>query len=127
MASQWDEFRNANFGGDYARDPRRRDLGGDYARERPSYRGRGPKNYRRSDHLIADDVHQTLTDDDALDATNIDVHVDNGEVTLNGMVSNRWAKRYAEDLVARCRGVVDVQNRLRIEPFEDQQIGKASE
>lgn len=79
-----------------------------------SYRGRGPKNYRRADDLIADDIHRMLTDDHDLDATNIDVHVENGEVTLSGTVSSRWAKRHAEDVVAECRGVTDVMNQLKV-------------
>lgn len=104
------------------------DNGGSAARYgEMSYRGRGPKNYQRSDELIADDIHRELTDDHDLDATHIDVSVQNGEVTLTGIVSSRWAKRHAEDVVAECRGVRDVQNRLRIEPIENQTIGKASE
>jgi len=130
MANRYEDERDADLGGYYARDPHPRDFGGDYARERalePSFRGRGPKNYRRSDDLIADDIHRILTDDDELDATNIDVQVENGEVMLTGAVSNRWAKRHAEDLAAECRGVHDVQNRLRVEPVENQTIGKATE
>lgn len=141
MANEWDEMRDADLGGDYARDPHPDDFGGDYARERwwgssgsrggstyremRSFRGRGPKNYHRSDDLIADDIHRLLTDDDDLDATNIDVKVEKGDVTLAGSVSSRWAKRHAEDVVAQCPGVYDVQNRLTLEPTEA--IGKASE
>jgi hypothetical protein len=129
MANRFEEERDADLGGYYARDPHPRDFGGDYARERwwggmgSRYRGRGPKNYRRPDDLIAEDVHRVLTDDDQLDATNIEVKVEDGEVTLSGIVSDRWAKRHAEDIVARCRGVHDVQNRLAVE----ERIGKASE
>lgn len=114
-----DDVRDAGLGGYYARDPRRG--------PEVSYRGRGPKNYRRSDELIADDIHAMLTEDDDLDATDIEVKVENGEVMLSGSVSNRWAKRHAEDLAAECPGVADVQNRLRVARIEDQVIGKASE
>lgn len=105
------------------------DLGGSaaaYANGRPSYRGRGPKNYRRSDERIADEVNEALTEDELLDASEIEVSVENGEVTLNGTVDSRHAKRLAEDLAESCAGVVDVHNRLRITDRETP-IGKASE
>lgn len=123
------DSRDSDLSGYYARDTHRGGFGDDYAREERmiSYRGRGPKNYRRSDESIAEDVHRMLTDDDHLDATDIEVRVENCDVTLSGFVANRWAKRYAEDLVAQCRGVHDVQNRLRIAPLEEQHLGKTSE
>jgi len=89
-----------------------------------SHRGRGPKGYRRSDQRINDDVHDALTDDHFLDASEIDVAVQNGEVTLSGVVSDREAKHRAERLVERISGVDHVQNNLRIgqldssRPFE---------
>jgi osmotically-inducible protein OsmY len=90
-----------------------------------SYRGRGPKNYRRPDERIADDIHQLLTDDPDLDATEIDVTVQDCEVTLSGRVGSRWAKRHAEDVAGRCAGIRDVHNRLTVE--RDVHLGKASE
>jgi osmotically-inducible protein OsmY len=38
----------------------------------------------------------TLSDEDHLDATHIDVKVENGEVILTGIVSDREQKRRAE-------------------------------
>ncbi len=142
------------FGGDYARDTHYEGLGDDYARdggwsgggragdhvrdvhrwgvndmrgmERPSYRGRGPKNWRRPDEHIRELVNELLTEHDGIDATEIDVTVENQEVTLNGTVGSRWEKRLAEDIVLACRDVHDVHNRLRVADREAQ-IGKASE
>jgi osmotically-inducible protein OsmY len=120
----WPEHARSDFGGYYARDTHYEGLGDDYARERPvGYRGRGPKNWRRPDDRIADEIHQRLTDDDWVDATEIDVRVEQGEATLSGTVHTRAEKRRAEDVVERCAGVRDVHNRLRIEAT----IGKASE
>jgi osmotically-inducible protein OsmY len=51
------------------------------------HRGKGPKNYQRSDSRIQEDVNDALTDDPRIDATNIEVTVNNGEVTINGTVS----------------------------------------
>jgi osmotically-inducible protein OsmY len=79
------------------------------------HRGRGPKNYSRSDHRIQEDVNDRLTDDHFLDATHIDVNVAGGEVTLGGTVTSRADKRRAEDLADEVSGVKHVQNNLRIQ------------
>ena len=76
-------------------------------------RGLGPKGYKRSDERISEDVHHHLTDDLWLDASDVDVTVANGEVTLSGTVSNRDAKHHAEHLVEDLPGVIHVQNNLR--------------
>lgn len=82
-------------------------------RER-SYRGIGPRGYRRADDRIRDDVNDLLTEDLDLDATNIEVSVEERVVRLNGTVSSRADKRRAEALAERAYGVADVQNNLRI-------------
>lgn len=93
-----------------------------------NYRGVGPKNYRRPDLRIEEDVNDALTEDDTLDASGIAVSVKDGEVTLAGTVRSRDSKRRAEDVAERCFGVKDVHNRLRIDDREsDVHIGKASE
>ena len=78
------------------------------------YSGRGPRGYRRSDERIREDVNERLTDDSFLDATNIEVSVDSGIVTLTGTVNNRSDKRRAEDLAESVSGVSDVSNQLRV-------------
>jgi osmotically-inducible protein OsmY len=81
-----------------------------------AHRGRGPKGYTRSDDRIREDVCDRLTDDPHVDASEIDVRVANGEVTLSGTVTDRTAKRHAEDLAERIGGVRHVQNNLRVSP-----------
>lgn len=83
--------------------------------ERRSNRGRGPRNYRRSDERVREDVCELLTEDPHIDASGIDVDVANGEVTLAGTISSRVLKHRAEDLAASIPGVVHVQNDLRLE------------
>ena len=83
-------------------------------RERGTFAGRGPKGYRRSDERIREDVNDRLTWSPELDATDIEVRVNDGEVTLTGVVEDRRAKRLAEDLVEDVFGVQDVQNQLKI-------------
>lgn len=79
-----------------------------------SHRGRGPKNYQRSDDRICEDVCDRLADDHDVDASNIDVSVSNREVTLAGEVDSKQAKRHAEDCADSCSGVEHVQNNLRV-------------
>ena len=83
------------------------------------HRGRGPKNYNRSDDRIKEDINDRLTDHSYLDASDIDVEVSNGEVTLTGFVRNRRDKRMAEDLAEDVSGVKNVENRLRVQQQND--------
>jgi hypothetical protein len=87
----------------------------DRALARHDHAGKGPRNYRRSDRRIAEDVSDLLTDDNFLDASNIEVAVDAGEVLLQGTVDSRADKRRAEDLALSVKGVADVRNSLRLE------------
>ena len=79
------------------------------------HRGKGPAGYRRSDERIRELVCESLTDDDQIDASRIEVAVENGEVTLTGSVDDRHAKRDAEDCACSVVGVRDVQNLLRVQ------------
>lgn len=82
--------------------------------------GRGPKNYQRSNDRITEDVNERLTRHGELDASNIQVSADNGEVTLKGTVQSRRAKRMAEDAAESVSGVTDVHNRLTVQGEEDE-------
>jgi hypothetical protein len=76
--------------------------------------GRGPKGYQRSDDRIKEDVNDRLTENDRLDASEMEVAVKSGEVTLKGTVPNRQSKRLAEDIAESVAGVHDVMNQLRV-------------
>jgi hypothetical protein len=80
----------------------------------PNYAGRGPRNYRRTDERIHEDVCERFTEDPRVDAFDIEVRVKDGEVTLTGNVSSREQKRRAEDVALSVSGVRDVINELRI-------------
>jgi hypothetical protein len=104
-----------------------RGLDGDAATY-AGHRGRGPKGYRRADERIWEEVNERLTEDDRVNATDIEVKVENGVVTLTGRVDNRYEKRRAEDIADSVRGVHDVMNALRVAPADREiEIGKASE
>jgi len=90
-------------------------FGGDERQGGEHHRGRGPRNYTRSDDRIRDDVNDRLTDDPHIDASDIEVSVSNREVTLSGHVNNRFEKRHAEDLAESVSGVTHVQNNLRVQ------------
>jgi osmotically-inducible protein OsmY len=93
-------------------------FGGRRDPDRPDMRGRGPKGYTRSDERIREAVCDALTDDPVLDASDIEVSVAQGEVTLSGTVPERTAKRHAEDLVEEVSGIRHVQNNLRVKEGE---------
>lgn len=84
-------------------------------RREQDHRGRGPAGYTRSDDRIREDANDHLTHDWGVDATNITVSVSNGEITLDGTVDSRQAKRRAEDCVEHISGVKHVQNNLRVQ------------
>ncbi len=97
---------------------------GAYA-ERGRFAGRGPKGWRRSDDRIREDINERLTDHPDIDATEIDVQVKNGEVTLTGTVDERYAKRLAEDVAENVSGVREVHNELRIQSRGEQSASAA--
>jgi len=82
--------------------------------QRGGFAGRGPKGYVRSDERIREDVSDRLSIDDEVDASEIEVRVQEGEVTLEGSVPTRSMKHRAENLADDVAGVKDVHNRLRV-------------
>lgn len=83
-------------------------------RRQQDHRGRGPKNYQRSDGRIEEDVNDRLTNDSRIDASDVTVEVTDCEVTLDGFVPSRGMKRFAEDCAESVSGVKHVQNNLRV-------------
>ena len=103
---QMDERYNETWGG----------YGG-YSEGRGMYgtfTGRGPKSYRRSDERIQEDVNERLMQHPDIDASDIDVSVSDGIVTLTGTVDKRRTKHLAEDVAESVSGVKDVTNNIRV-------------
>jgi osmotically-inducible protein OsmY len=67
-------------------------------------------------------VSDRLTEDGAIDASNITVIVTDGEVTLEGTVEHRRIKRDVEDLADEVSGVRQVHNRLRVESGQPKSV-----
>jgi hypothetical protein len=74
--------------------------------------GRGPKGYRRSDERIHDEVCERIARS-GVNADEVEVKVENGEVTLSGTVDRREHKWHLESLCESVFGVDDVHNNLR--------------
>lgn len=107
----WDKTRDevsSWFGDDDAERRRDRD------KQRGEHSGKGPRGYQRSKERIMEDVCDRLTVDDRLDASDIEVNVDNNEVVLTGTVTSKEAKRRAEDLAEAIPGVRNVENRIKV-------------
>lgn len=66
--------------------------------EHAPYAGRGPRGYPRSDARIYEDICDRLTVDSHVDASDIDVNVRDGDVTLRGSVPTREMRRRAGDV-----------------------------
>ena len=105
QGSTWNQRRDESY--DFGEQKKRDD-------ERAKHRGKGPKGFKRSDDSIREDINSRLTDDAYLDASEIEVAVENGDVTLTGTVPDKSSKRRAEDVAELVSGVSNVENRLRV-------------
>jgi osmotically-inducible protein OsmY len=76
---------------------------------------RGQRARRRPDETLAQEIREILANDPELDATDIEIEVEGGAVTLSGVVDESDAKLLAEELVETLPGVREVHNRIRVE------------
>ncbi len=105
--SQFGGYGQGQFGG-YGQGQ----SGSDFESE--SRTGRGPKGYQRSDERIREDVCDRLAGHGRLDASEVEVQVSEGEVTLTGTVARREDKRMIEDIAESIQGVQDVTSQIRV-------------
>jgi osmotically-inducible protein OsmY len=84
------------------------------AARRGRFFGLGPKGYRRSDERIREEICDRLMTHPDIDASDIELSVNNGVVVMNGTVEDRHEKRLAEYLAEDVLGVDDVDNRLKV-------------
>ncbi|HRI51338.1 MAG TPA: BON domain-containing protein [Pseudomonadota bacterium] len=87
-------------------------------------RSRGPKGYKRSDERIREDVCERLGSQGEVDASEVEVQVQDGQVTLTGTVTHQRDKRHLEDLAEAVAGVQEVITQLRVHRA-DQQRGSS--
>jgi len=97
---------SAGFGNDMGRNQTGRPQG--------QFSGKGPKGYQKSDERLQEDICERLTEHGEIDASEIEVKVQQGEITLSGTVQDRESKRLAEDIAESCSGVKEVHNQIRV-------------
>lgn len=69
---------------------------------------------RRPDEALTRELQEILTGDPELDASEIEVQVEGGAVTLRGTVDSGDARLLAEELVESVTGVREVHNQLKV-------------
>ena len=111
---EYTEYGRGTYGGQYGREHGSREWSSEGWRVPGPHSGRGPRGYQRSDERIREELNDRLTAHGLIDATDVECHVQGGEVTLTGFVDSRAAKRAAEDLAEDVHGVREVHNQLRI-------------
>lgn len=85
-----------------------------YSERKHGFYGKGPKGRTFSDERIKEEVSEELFRSYEVDASEIEVAVKEGVVTLTGTVEGREAKRAAEACIENLTGVVDIHNRLTV-------------
>ena len=122
--SEWSRGSTVPFDSDEVLTERHYNLGSSangrdssqFSREirRGTHAGKGPKGYHRSDERIHDDASDALYRCYEVDATEIEVDVKEGIVSLKGSVESRLSKKIAEMTIENLPGVLDVLNELSI-------------
>ena len=80
----------------------------------PSRHPLAPREIRRSDPQLYEDICEALMRRDDLDCSDVTVAVREGEVTLEGTVPQRGMRYLIEDLAAGHPAVRDVDNRIKV-------------
>jgi osmotically-inducible protein OsmY len=66
------------------------------------------------DARIRSSILEQLLRDPAMDASEIDIDVNEGAVTFSGRVTDKWMKFEAEDVAEKVYGVREVRNEIRV-------------
>jgi osmotically-inducible protein OsmY len=96
----------------------------DHDHDKRNFSGIGPKGYKRKDESVKDEASELLCWSPEVDASEIELNVQNGVISLSGFVDSRHAKRLAEDLLEKIIGVKDIDNRLIIKKDLDMEEDK---
>ncbi|MBO9668868.1 MAG: BON domain-containing protein, partial [Bdellovibrio sp.] len=86
-----------------------------------SYVGRGPRSFKRTDERVREDIAESLARHHAIDATDIEIEVKGGKVTLEGSVPERRMRYMSEDVAVQTFGVREVTNHIRVASSHDLQ------
>ncbi len=84
------------------------------------HKGKGPKSCKRSDFKTLEDINDLLLEDPYVNASGIEITVQDGEVILSGQVEDRNVKRRVENIAESVSGVKHLENRLHTRQFGGQ-------
>lgn len=79
------------------------------------HKGLGPKTAKTGEDPVLHAVHDALTHEAWLDATDIELLVTGGKVTLTGTVNTEQQRELAGKTSAAAKGVTEVVNNLTID------------
>lgn len=79
-----------------------------------SGRGKAPKGYRRSDERIREEIAESVMEWSEIDASEVQIDVSNGNVTLQGTVDSRRTKNLLEEIADCVSGVEDIDNQIKV-------------
>jgi hypothetical protein len=82
--------------------------------DRGPFYGKGPKGYKRSDARIHEEVCEAIAQQGFIDASDVEIHVDDGVVKLTGTVAHRQDKRVLEQMIERVHGIDEIHNEIRM-------------
>lgn len=86
---------------------------------RESHRGKGPKGYARSDARVRELICEALAQHPRIDASDVEVNVAGGEVSLSGSVVDRWTKFAIEELAERYVQADRIHNSVKVSRRND--------
>lgn len=78
------------------------------------FSGTTPKNFKRSDERIYEEICEKLSDEGHFDISEVEIKVEGGEVTLEGSIESRSDKHRIEILAESVMGVKEITNQLKI-------------
>ena len=79
------------------------------------YSGVGPRGYDSAGDPTGQEISSRLTQHGQIDASDIEITLDNGEVLLEGTVADDETKRLVEEALESISGVTSVQNMLQVQ------------
>lgn len=83
------------------------------------HRGHGPRDWRKSDDRLREEVCEALAADATLDARDLNVGADDTDIVLSGVAPCVEARARAEEIAARVVGVRAVHNFVGIKAWRE--------
>ncbi|MBL9037871.1 MAG: BON domain-containing protein [Archangium sp.] len=120
--SAFDSGRSFDSSGDRFSRPQNASYNGGFG---SLSKGTGPKGYKRSDERLKEDISERIMGM-GIDASDVEVSVSNGEVTLSGTVSDRSLRYQLENLTDGISGVTDIVNDIRVKRGGDLELSSSN-